>query len=143
MPWWLTSFATGYPQMLPPTFLIFSSLYIQPECQYIKRYDGEAIMVGSAPHTWRVSSGRGVKPVKEEKPRPRACRGVGVMMGCRPIPPRPISTDEQGRDRGLPACGGGGGELTHGLGLRALGGRDDLKLDPIAFVQGTKAPACH
>src|SRR6266511_3823014 len=58
------------------------------------------------------------------------------MMGCHPVPLRPIRTEEQRRDRGLPACGGGGGELTHGLGLRALGARDDLKLDPVAFVQG-------
>ena len=66
--------------------------------------------------------------------------GVGVEEG--ESPPRLIITAEQGRGRGLPACGGHG-ELAHGRGLRALGARDDFKLDPVAFIQGTKAHALN
>src|SRR5919198_1004220 len=65
---------------------------------------------------------------------------VSGMRRCRSGPPRPISTQEQGRDRALPDCGGRG-ELAYGLGLRALGARNDVKLDPVAFIQGMKASA--
>src|SRR6266511_4600820 len=55
------------------------------------------------------------------------------------IPPPAIMMEEQGRDTELPA-GGGRSELAHGLGLRALGARHDVKLDLLTFIQGTKAP---
>src|SRR5919198_6485493 len=77
--------------------------------------------------------GRGQETSEGKKRQRPGIWGVDGMRRCRSGPPRPISTQEQGRDRALPDCGGRG-EVAYGLGPRALCARNDVKLDPVAFI---------
>jgi hypothetical protein len=57
-------------------------------------------------------------------------------MGTQRVPLPPLGSDRRERANGLAS---GGVHLFHRLSLRPLGTLDDLKFDPIPFIQGPKA----
>src|SRR5881396_420962 len=97
------------------------------------------------PGLWRAdrASGRGgeaggdKKLAKGRNDNAPDVPGRWCVRGCRNGPPRLNNTEEQRRERELPAGSG----LSYRLRLRSLGAWDDVELDPLAFIQGPKTPA--